>query len=89
MQVIDTTQSPPPATVLLRHVKPGRVVCFADLEGQKNYYITPRWTGLEAIPVPEGKRMLVNLETGRAVFKSENLAVYLTSCTAEVYLRSA
>jgi hypothetical protein len=91
MQVIDVTQSRAVSAVPLYSAKPGRVVCFADLEGVKNYYLVPKWTKLEAaqICVPAGKRMLTNLETGRVVFKSETLMVYLTSCTAEAYLRSA
>lgn len=92
MQVFDVSQAALVdfTPVPLRTVKPGRVVCFADLEGCKNYYLVPKFSKLEltGIHTPPGKRMLVNLETGRAVFKSENLAVYLASCTAEVYLRS-
>lgn len=91
MQVIDVSQSSDPAAVPLCTAKPGRVVCYADLDGVKNYYLVPKWTKLEdqRIAVPSGKRMLTNLETGRVVFKSETLMVYLTSCTAEAYLRSA
>lgn len=94
MQIVDTSQThlasfDVRATCLLA-VKPGRVVRYNDMEGKPAYYLIPKWSKLEAsqLTVPEGKRMLVNLETGRVVFKNENLLVYLTSCSAEAYLRN-
>lgn len=91
MQVIDVSQSTGTKPVPLRNVKSGRTVMFRDPQGVPNYYLTTKWSKLEAnnIVLPLDTRMLVNLETGRVVFKADSLLVYLTSCTAESYLRNA
>jgi hypothetical protein len=88
MKVICLAHATLPEPTPLHAVKPGRVVCYNDLDGKPHYYITTKLSRLEQefIAVPEGKRMLTNLETGRVVLKADTLLVYFTSCSADAYL---
>lgn len=90
MKVICLPPATPPALTPLHAVKPGRVVCYTDLQGKPHYYLVAKLTALELkhVAVPDDKRMLTNLETGRVVLKSAALMVYFTSCSAESYLTS-
>ncbi len=73
--------------VILRNVKPGRVVRYDDLEGNAEYYQVAKLSALEMpfLQIPPGKHLLMNLKTGRVVLKHGLLKVYLCSCTAETY----
>lgn len=88
MKVICLPSDTPPAPTPLHAVKPGRVVCYTDLQGKPHYYTVNKLSPLEAkcLIVPEGKCMLTNLETGRVVLKAATLMVHYTSCTADCYL---
>lgn len=70
----------------LSDVNPGRTVQLENPEGVPGYYQVCKFTPNESniSPVP-GKRMLVNLETGRVVMKPGNLQVMLLSATAKTH----
>lgn len=74
------------SVVHLSAVKAGRVVELTNPEGKVSYYMVCRSAASEPnIQAIEGKRLLVNLETGRAVMKHGHLEVKLLSCTARTY----
>lgn len=87
MKVICTAPEEATPAVALYTVKPGRVVRFDDLQGNPEYYQIAKMSTKEAafIQIPLDKHLLMNLATGRLVFKHSLMQVFPQSCAAEVY----
>lgn len=85
MRILQPIGTPSPA-VPLSEATPGRTVELKNPDGHPAYYKVCRATAAEPnITAVPGKCMLVNLETGRIVMKSEHLLVRLLSCAAKTH----
>ena len=69
------SKSPRFADTPLHEIKPGCVIELISPDGQSSVYQVCRTTNLEGIATPFNKTMLVNLATGRILFKRSDLPV--------------
>ncbi len=80
------SKSPRFADTLLHEIKPGCVIELISPDGQSSVYQVCRTTNLENIATPFSKTMLVNLATGRILFKRSDLPVCKFDATLHMHL---